>query len=425
MSIRRKLFELGLTLALTACQQPIDISNATYNPETHKPEISSVQSSPTTLSTSEPTVAPTPVQRTQSPSPTILKTNTPTPQPEPSPTVRQTQSPTRNPIVYVSGMCDGNPRNTFSEITTWLSRDLKYTSSDFYYFNYQAGGLSGDRYDVLETMKSIDGNGGSAENLRNFILKSKTPVDLITHSQGGIVALYALAQYPELKGRIHSIVTINSPVHGIEWEKDVLSQVYPCVDLYEIKNMDLSQIKNIKIDPKKIDINNIKNIDLSQIKDIDLSQVKNRILPPAILDMGVNSSVISRITSVDYRRVFSDGGPYVETLANVGDFFSGTPTYRAGTNGTLSTAYGNSTYLFSLPATFPLLQVLLRHGEFVNPILYSHGIPLEIITMEEVFYKEGVVDEHGKVVDEHNVYFMRDGAMFMESSLRLAINSRK
>jgi pimeloyl-ACP methyl ester carboxylesterase len=54
--------------------------------------------------------------------------------------------------------------------------------------------------------------------------------DIIAHSMGGVVALYTAATYPDVRERLRSILTINSPVQGIGEVREFFSSVLlPCL----------------------------------------------------------------------------------------------------------------------------------------------------------------------------------------------------
>ena len=152
----------------------------------------------------------------------------------------------QNRIVLVPGMCTTGPMGTkdspklFWEIYRWLIDDIGYApyqessipgnrpESGVYGFSYGAAGAPVTDSDVDVnpeaiyyladlTIESI-GN-VHAPRLADFVLRlgEKYPgetFDIIAHSMGGIVSLYAAATNDELRSRLHSIVTINSPVKG-------------------------------------------------------------------------------------------------------------------------------------------------------------------------------------------------------------------
>ena len=132
----------------------------------------------------------------------------------------------RRPVILVAGICSQNPAQSMSEIYQWLQEDLNYAPEEIILFDYRdttplASPL--DAYEAVFTLVSIDGAGGSASNLRGLIdsqVAAGEQVDIIAHSQGGVVSLYAALDFagqggPSVAGKIHSIVTIESPVRGI------------------------------------------------------------------------------------------------------------------------------------------------------------------------------------------------------------------
>lgn len=132
----------------------------------------------------------------------------------------------RRPVILVAGICSQNPAESMSEIYQWLQDDLDYSRDEIILFDYRdTTPLSSplDAYDEVSTLVSIDGAGGSASNLRGLIdsqVASGEQVDIIAHSQGGVVSLYAALDFagqggPSVAGKIHSIVTVESPVQGI------------------------------------------------------------------------------------------------------------------------------------------------------------------------------------------------------------------
>ena len=136
----------------------------------------------------------------------------------------------RRPVILVAGICSENPGVPMLEIYPWLKQELKYTADEILLFSYaSATPLSSPdpsvaKYGKTDTTKSIDGEGGSAALLRSLIFAATSKgsaVDIIAHSQGGVVSLYAALDLvgqagPSVAGKIHSITTINSPVRGVD-----------------------------------------------------------------------------------------------------------------------------------------------------------------------------------------------------------------
>jgi pimeloyl-ACP methyl ester carboxylesterase len=125
----------------------------------------------------------------------------------------------RRRVILVAGICTENPAKSMPEIYKWLQDDLDYNPTEILLFDYRSGTpLSPTgKYAQLDTLISIDGVGGSAANLRGLINTQASPgekFDIIAHSLGGVVSLYA-ALDPVTGTHIHSIVTIESPVQGV------------------------------------------------------------------------------------------------------------------------------------------------------------------------------------------------------------------
>ncbi len=274
---------------------------------------------------------------------------------------KEISSGTQRHVVFVAGMCSNNPKDPFNEINEWLVREMGYAHSELDYFNYKKGGASGGTYDEDDTLKSIDDEGGSAENFRDF-LKSRheewpdTEFDVIAHSLGGVVALYALNRYPELQGIIHSVTTINSPLQGLDTVKFRASKLAPCT--------------------------------------LDFER-RHREQPPVLVDIKEDSGVISTISQADY----SKGGSNIETIANSNDIVVSSPGHKSGEAGVLDAASGDM-ISFGLE---PPIGMVARYPSFVSPFTYAHVGPLKIESLEEF----------GK----------HEQAEFMKRSLEIALKS--
>lgn len=178
-----------------------------------------------------------------------------------SSTAAQTVSdPQRNRVILVAGICSGPddtnqdhidagdfatstseggagvPEHNFGEIRKWLQNDLGYNDvadradgkfqqlDEIVYFSYRENNTEHDAlpYSDLDTLNSIDGTAApSSGYLLTQLIGRMTPnegekVDIIAHSQGGVVALWA-ALSTTTEGRIGSIVTIESPLQGVDW----------------------------------------------------------------------------------------------------------------------------------------------------------------------------------------------------------------
>jgi N-acetylneuraminic acid mutarotase len=139
-------------------------------------------------------------------------------------------------IVFVAGFCEGglevcswlfdhyyDPRETFSHMMDNLKSDpqLSYSDSDFVFFSYDyhGGNLP---YQCRDTFRDIE----VSAILLNTLLQSPEyagyDFDIITHSLGGVVALYMIAlegwygEHAKLLDRIHAIITLDSPVRGMD-----------------------------------------------------------------------------------------------------------------------------------------------------------------------------------------------------------------
>ena len=145
----------------------------------------------------------------------------------------------RRRVILVAGICSENPAQSMGEIYRWLQDDLDYEANEILLFDYRGTTplvSTGDKYDKSATFISIGGNGRSAENLRGMINAQAGPgerFDIVAHSQGGVVSPYANLNHtgqagPSVAGKIHGIVTINSPVQGIDALRFLGSGIFTC-----------------------------------------------------------------------------------------------------------------------------------------------------------------------------------------------------
>ena len=169
----------------------------------------------------------------------------------------------RNRVILVAGICSepqsagvdvntdaseggvGVPEHNLGEIRRWLIDDLGYRdlpdaadgnpdpADEIVYFSYRFNNqLPYFNSDTVISVDQVDGGLSSGVRLQLLIDKMTGPgekVDIISHSQGGVVALWA-ALDPATAGSINSIVTIGSPVRGIDlilWELLFVASVIP------------------------------------------------------------------------------------------------------------------------------------------------------------------------------------------------------
>ena len=179
----------------------------------------------------------------------------------------------RNRVIFVAGICtdspigtEGNPK-TFWEIFRWLADDLGYEiytdinePADIYGFSYATDDVIEINPEAISYNPDLTDQSIAtvhAPRLRDMILRlrQKYPgerFDIISHSMGGIVSLYAAANYPVVKESLRSILTINSPVQGIGGARELISgALFPCVSFTSdaLDDMDnagpvISAIKN-------------------------------------------------------------------------------------------------------------------------------------------------------------------------------------
>ena len=120
-----------------------------------------------------------------------------------------------------------------------MKEDLDYDATEILLFDYSGiTPLSSplETYAQTDTLISIDGQSGSASKLRALINDQAGPgeqFDIVAHSQGGVVSLFAALDFsaqagPPVTGKIHSIVTISSPVKGIDTVRFLGSGLFTC-----------------------------------------------------------------------------------------------------------------------------------------------------------------------------------------------------
>lgn len=340
MGLRTTLFGL-LTLLFTACSSGNGFDQSAFN--------------------KLPSQTPVP-QKVETYTPLSIETSIPLP----TATILPTPTPSnKNRIVFVAGLCSTNPKDTFYELSDWLVKNMGFTYSDFDYYNYAENGNSGEPYTAMETLKWIRGEGGSAQNFRNFLIRqhkkySDSKFVVIAHSMGGEVTLYSLDQYPELDDIVYSVFTINSPVRGIDLIKANIRQVFPCVSDYILEHL------------------------------ISEHALKN---PPVLAELLEDSPVIKAIMHADYK---AKGIPVV-TLANSNDPVLVSTKYSSGVLGTLPSALN---YIYSFGIN-PDKGIVDRYKELAGTLIEQHILPLLIESLEK----------GGK----------REAAEFMGRALRCAI----
>jgi pimeloyl-ACP methyl ester carboxylesterase len=108
-----------------------------------------------------------------------------------------------------------NVANNFGDIRDSLMAKAGFGVDKFHYFSYSSD--YSDHYNCGDTEKSIIN--GSADRFNRLIqsVLNQSPTatfDVIAHSMGGVVAIY-WAYKSNYMSRIHSIITLDSPIHGI------------------------------------------------------------------------------------------------------------------------------------------------------------------------------------------------------------------
>ena len=142
-------------------------------------------------------------------------------------------------VVLVGDACTRNPAFSMDEIYRWLQDDLSLGIEDLILFDYRDAtplDPTTEAYAKVDTLVSIDGVNGSAYYLREMINALAEPgeqFDVVAHGQGGVVSLYAALDHSGqagqvVAGKIHSILTINSPVQGIDLDQFFGSGLFDC-----------------------------------------------------------------------------------------------------------------------------------------------------------------------------------------------------
>ncbi len=150
--------------------------------------------------------------------------------------IRAQGSGARRVIIFVQGIDSsytiegsGNQRHdvaVFMELKQALLRDHGYQSSDFVDFSYapdvykSKDDIKVHSYSCRDTAQDLETSGESLRQLVKYVHEWR-PADqivLLGHSLGGAVITYAVAgiEDEQLKRSIASIVTIGSPLHGID-----------------------------------------------------------------------------------------------------------------------------------------------------------------------------------------------------------------
>ena len=166
----------------------------------------------------------------------------------------------RRRVILVAGICSENPAQSMTEIYQWLQDDLDYNASEILLFDYRGTAplSSGDTYAETDTLIAIDGAGGSAANLRgmiNAVARTGDQVLIISHSQGGVVSLFSTLDSPgqagpSVAGKVHSVVTINSPVQGTDTVRFLGSGIFTCASPLDPSILDM--FPNDPLDPNEV-----------------------------------------------------------------------------------------------------------------------------------------------------------------------------
>lgn len=155
----------------------------------------------------------------------------------PTATSADETSPRR--VILVADVCSRNPAFTMAELYQWLQDGLSLDLDDLILFDYRDStplASTTEAYARADTLISIDGVNGSAYYLREMINSLAGPgeeFDIVAHGQGGVVSLYAALDRSgqagqAVAGKNHSILTIDSPVQGIELDRFLGSGLFDC-----------------------------------------------------------------------------------------------------------------------------------------------------------------------------------------------------
>ncbi|MBI4338054.1 MAG: hypothetical protein HY683_09545 [Chloroflexi bacterium] len=194
----------------------------------------------------------------------------------------------RRRVILVAGICSTDPAITFAEIYQWLQTDLDYRVvphpvekndillSEILLFSYRS-----DRRVAYEKSDTTAPIAESASRLRTLIDDARVTedetFDIIAHSQGGVVALYAAASDPFVRQHVHSIVTIESPLQGVDWGRSAVgavNDIFNCGGAFDLE------------------------------------------FPPSIQDMQIGSPVVTAVTTRDWN---GEDNPYVTNVVNIKD----------------------------------------------------------------------------------------------------------
>lgn len=130
-------------------------------------------------------------------------------------------------LILVGGMCSSDPRGeVFAQMVQWLKGDMGYRDEDIIPFSYSSGwdGFNAT-YDSGSTANSIHDSAALMKNIYNAFPGEE--FDIVGFSLGGVVSLYAMAEWQELRDRTHTVLTIDSPVAGIREElKEYIAQFF-------------------------------------------------------------------------------------------------------------------------------------------------------------------------------------------------------
>lgn len=114
-------------------------------------------------------------------------------------------------IVLVGGLGSTSDDAAIDKLDT---ESLGYATGDTIRFSYVGGSTLDNSYESVDTTGDIAASGDKLADLLRTISGRHPgmPIDVIGHSQGGLVARYALQRYTDLD--VSTLVTIATPHHG-------------------------------------------------------------------------------------------------------------------------------------------------------------------------------------------------------------------
>jgi len=185
----------------------------------------------------------------------------PTPTPTPTATVTPTPTPTPTPgaedrkVIFIQGIDSesGKCGEDFVKRVSWMVDYLTTNSwvrdrvpsldstEDFFYFSYSdtdafclgTNGLQDFQQPQYDNDDTCDGVADAANRLNTLVgaLIYQYPnanFDIVTHSMGGMVAAYWLRQHEDVRSRVNSVVTFDSPLRGIPFGAPLSALPGPC-----------------------------------------------------------------------------------------------------------------------------------------------------------------------------------------------------